>query len=184
MEDDPNFFENGRRPQYFFNGRQPKVFGKLKMTSICSKWKTTLFFQKWKKNYKKFRWKTTYIFSKIEDNLIFIQKLKMMMYFETLQRVGSALLIFAVLFIQDMNNLWQHSHLPEQVLITLIWSPVTQGSLQSEIVHCVTSYYNNYRNMRCTQKVNMNRHENVVRLPGSDPQFLWISAIVILILKF
>ena len=43
----------------------------------------------------------------------------------------------------------------EQVLITLIWSPVTQGSLQSVIAHCVTSYYNNYTNMRHTQEVNM-----------------------------
>ena len=33
MEDDPNFFGNGRRPQFFENGRRPQ---------FLSKWKTAL----------------------------------------------------------------------------------------------------------------------------------------------
>ena len=44
MEDNLNYFMNGRQPQSLANGRQPTKFGK---------------------------WKTTSIFSPIEDKLIF-----------------------------------------------------------------------------------------------------------------
>ena len=41
MEEDLNFFKNGRRPQYFQNWKTSSTFLKMKKTSIYSKWRTT-----------------------------------------------------------------------------------------------------------------------------------------------
>ena len=64
MEDDLNFFENGRRPQ---------LFQKWKTTSIFSKMEDDLNFFK--------KTKTTSIFSKNEDDLNFFQKWKTTLLF-------------------------------------------------------------------------------------------------------
>ena len=71
MEDNLNFFLNGRRPQIFEKWKTTSNFGKWKTISNLKKWKTTsnlkkmedyLEFFKSGKNKKNSKWKTTSIF--------------------------------------------------------------------------------------------------------------------------
>ena len=40
IEDNLNFFRNGRRPHFLSNGREPKFFGKGRQSKFFGKWKT------------------------------------------------------------------------------------------------------------------------------------------------
>ena len=71
MEDDLNFFSNGRRPQFFFQMEEDIIFFKWKTTSIFFTWKMASFFsnRRWPQF---FKWKTTLIFFKWKMTSFFI----------------------------------------------------------------------------------------------------------------